>query len=123
GKTHCYWLNNSGKNFDDSKKTCSDAGGYLATIHSKAENDFVKSVAFGNASAVWIGLWRPFLAWCSTGSNFEWVTNEANPYQNWDSGEPNCSGQGGVMDSGGGWRDRAGWESYAFVCEDGPAYQ
>ncbi len=126
GQTHCYWLVTSGKNFDDARKDCSNNSGYLATIHSKAENDHVKSVAFGgtNLSAVWIGLSRDaIVAWCFGKANFKWTTGEPKPYQKWANNEPDCSGRRAAMDSGGSWRDRPSWHNNSYVCEAGPLFQ
>ena len=71
-------------------------GGYLATITSAAENNFVFSLANnpsyyvdvngGNrAVGPWLGGYRTG----SLASNFAWVTAESFTYTDWASGEPN----------------------------------
>jgi VCBS repeat-containing protein len=63
------------------------AGGYLATITSDAENNFVFSLVgndvawLGGSDAGQEGQWR-------------WVTGEAFDYTHWDGGEPNNHGDG-----------------------------
>lgn len=62
-------------------------GGYLATIQSTAENDFVQSLV-GSISpqkfGVWIGGTDADLE-----GNWVWITGEPWTYSNWASGEPN----------------------------------
>jgi len=68
---------------------CERYGGYLATITSSLEQNYVKEVislaAFKNQ--YWIGLTKDSGTW-------EWVTGEAVSYTNWDSGEPNAKTRG-----------------------------
>jgi len=75
-------------------------GGYLATITSDAENNFVFSLAEDPAYDViaptnplraigpWLGAYRTG----SGPSDFAWVTGELFSYTNWASGEPSNSG-------------------------------
>jgi len=72
------------------------AGGYLVTITSQAENDFVFGLVDNdiywyhgyNLRGPWIGGFQP------TGSdepdgNWQWVTGEDFVFQNWNIGQPN----------------------------------
>ena len=72
------------------------AGGYLATITSQAENDFVFLLV--NNTTYWHGSSGPWLggyqspATQQPNANWNWVTGEAWSYTNWQSGQPNDSG-------------------------------
>jgi len=79
-------------------------GGYLATINSAAENNFVFSLV--NSSAFFSGFngSGPALGGYNAGSpsnpNWSWVTGEAWTFDNWGSGLPNYA------DFGSGPEDR-----------------
>lgn len=82
---HYYVYDFSEYTWTDAKAYCESLGGYLATITSKEENDYVyqyvidsgySSAYFGLADEETEGIW-------------EWVTGEAVTYTNWASGEPN----------------------------------
>jgi hypothetical protein len=70
-----------------------DDHGYLATITSQAENDFVYSsivagvVSPDNFGEFWLGGYRP-----SQGV-WHWYSGEEWDYTNWDVGEPNYPGE------------------------------
>jgi hypothetical protein len=73
-------------------------GGYLATITSAAENDFVFNLIDSplywatNTSGVYFGPWLGGLQAPGTrdpAANWSWVTGEPFAYTNWHSGEPN----------------------------------
>lgn len=66
-------------------QSCNSKGGYLATLTSQEENDFVysyilqqgfESAYFGLSDSANEGTW-------------EWCTGEPLDYTNWHSGEPN----------------------------------
>ena len=80
----------------------SAAGGYLATILSAAENDFVHGLVVGNDSfwytdganntqGPWLGGLQPAGS-PEPGGGWEWVTGEPWGYENWAPGEPNNAG-------------------------------
>lgn len=73
-------------------------GGYLATITSKTENDFVFSLIEGpefwsGLAGPWIGGYQPPGSPEPAGG-WRWVTDEAFSYMNWHepTGEPNNAG-------------------------------
>lgn len=74
------------------------AGGYLATITSEAENEFVFSLiddpAYWNPSynlrGPWIGGFQPPGSPEPAGG-WSWVTGEPFTYSNWDDNQPNNS--------------------------------
>lgn len=75
--------------------------GYLATITSAAEQQFIESNVLVPESNddprrhVWLGGWEP-----NDDGNWEWITGEAWSFTNWDVGEPNdlTSGEGASED-------------------------
>ena len=68
---------------------------YLATITSKAENDFVFALVKKHPGAFAHGTWGPWLGGFQTNSrdepagNWRWVTDEPFRFRNWNPGEPN----------------------------------
>lgn len=67
------------------------AGGYLATLTSQLENDFVyTTLAVGN-KPLWLGATQAAGAATVT-DGWTWVTGEAWSYTNWAAGEPNNFG-------------------------------
>jgi hypothetical protein len=72
------------------------AGGYLATITSQAENDFVfllvnNAIYWHGSSGPWLGGYQ-FPATLQAAANWRWVTGEVWSYSNWQPGQPNDSG-------------------------------
>ena len=75
-------------------------GGYLATITSSNENDFVYGLVSGNTNlwvldageflGPWLGGMR--LPGPNSPTNWAWVTGEAFGYQNWGQDQPNNEG-------------------------------
>lgn len=70
-------------------------GWYLATITSKAENDFVFGLMAGHPEFFMYGIFGPWLGAFQTNStkepagNWRWVTEEKFVYTNWSAGSPN----------------------------------
>jgi len=60
--------------------------GYLATVTSQAENDFIKSLLQSDARGVRLGGTD-----AGTEGQWRWVTGESFNYTNWYTGEPNNS--------------------------------
>lgn len=106
--------------WEDAKEYCESQGGYLATITSQEEDEFLysyitdmgyNSVLFGLSDTDQDNVWT-------------WVTGEPFSYENWASGEPNR--QGGYEHYGmyyeknknGTWNDGSG-KTCPFLCEWG----
>lgn len=106
--------------WEEAKQYCEAQGGYMATITSKEEDDFLfsyitdlgyTSVLFGLSDIEEPDIWT-------------WVTGEDVIYENWASGEPNH--QGGYEHYGqyygknpdGTWNDGSG-KTCPFLCEWG----
>uniref|UniRef100_A0A914W9P9 Uncharacterized protein n=1 Tax=Plectus sambesii TaxID=2011161 RepID=A0A914W9P9_9BILA len=62
------------------EEQCQQDNGYLASIHSKAENDFIVTLA--KSAPIWIGL-------VADVQNYVWSDNSAFDYYNWYKGFPN----------------------------------
>jgi Lectin C-type domain len=82
-------------------------GGYLVSITSEAEQNFVWS-EFGNLLGVDRRVWIGFNDVGSEGT-FEWTSGERANYTNWNSGEPNNAGNNEhyaeLLGSNGKWND------------------
>lgn len=83
--------------------------GYLATMTSQEENDFVKNIML--TGGLWVGGFQSAEAE-EPGGDWQWVTGEPFNYINWDSGEPNDLYQ--VQDylqmyTSGLWDDAQSW--------------
>lgn len=78
-----------------------NAGGYLATITSSDEDDFVMSLIddskywnvdrWGHRNGPWLGGYNP-------SNEFVWVTGEPFTYSNWGTGQPNGVFKGVIED-------------------------
>ena len=123
---HYYYVFDLEKDWAKAKAYCESRGGYLATITSQEENDFVfkymKDSGFVNA---YFGFTDE-----ATEGNWKWVTGEPVEYTNWASGEP--SSENSREDyamfyykfTNGKWNDgdlsiNATGSTIAFICEWG----
>ena len=88
------WLN---ANAQAQTLTLGGQTGYLASVHSVAENNFL----LGLSSDGWIGLND-----IAVEGTYVWTSGEANTFTNWNGGEPNdLFGEDAVHLNGGGWND------------------
>jgi hypothetical protein len=85
-------------------------GGYLVTITSAGENNFV----FNTWPSGWIGLTDEV-----NEGTWRWVTGETYSYSNWNSGEPNNAGNEDYVQfvSNGKWNDLPNNVSLPYVLE------
>lgn len=84
--------------WSDANLSAESRGGYLATISSPAENDFVFNLAdspefwagdtIGNYFGPWLG-GEQLPGAPNPASDWAWVTGEPFKFTNWHSGEPN----------------------------------
>ena len=77
---HLYERININLNWHDAKTYCENIGGYLATLTSKEENDFV----YNNLGNGWLGGTDE-----KNEGTWEWITGEIWDYTNWSPGNPN----------------------------------
>ena len=109
---HYYKFFTDKMKWHDAKKYCEDLGGYLVTITSAEENQFISSliggdIIIGATDEAQEGVWQ-------------WVTGELFEYSNFPLGEPNNQGNEDYLCMGksGFWNDgHCEREYWAFVCE------
>jgi hypothetical protein len=107
---HSYYRSTGTANWTTAKSNCVAMGGYLVTVTSSGENSFL----FNLWPSGWIGLTDEV-----TEGTWKWVTGETFSYTNWNSGEPNNSGNEDYIQfvSGGKWNDLNNTSSLAYVIE------
>ncbi|KJU84923.1 secreted protein containing C-type lectin domain protein [Candidatus Magnetobacterium bavaricum] len=108
-------INSVTMNWKDAKAHCETLGGYLATLTSKAENDFVyKNCITKGTNYYWLGGTDE-----EQEGDWKWITGETFSYTNWHTGEPNnLAGQQHYLQlySDGTWDDN--WvEQHNLICE------
>jgi hypothetical protein len=79
---HFYQRIDASMTWRDAKRFCDDQGGYLATITSQTENDFVYFQVV-DGQTVWLGGTDR-----DAEEQWEWVTGETWEYTNWSSSIP-----------------------------------
>ena len=128
---HYYYYSDDMANWADAYQNCLDVGGYLATLESQQENDFVVHPT----ETCWIGFTdnEDEGIWKNVNGQIIWIGDEnGSPYQNaftnWSPGEPNDSGNSGVEnyatmyygnypDEGGMWNDESGDHVRTYILE------
>ncbi len=80
GTRHCYYSLVFSRTFEASNAECATIGGHLATIHSDAENERVRSLVSTAASA-WIGATDGLPATSPSAGTYTWVTGESFDYE------------------------------------------
>ena len=114
GNGHYYRLvyHSSAVSWDQAEQEAEGMGGYLATITSAAENNFVFS-SISQDSHAWNGSYGPFIGgFQPAGSDepaggWQWVNNEGSfSFTAWDSNQPDNSGGEGFLQY---WRHLPAW--------------
>uniref|UniRef100_A0A8C2YWY6 C-type lectin domain-containing protein n=1 Tax=Cyclopterus lumpus TaxID=8103 RepID=A0A8C2YWY6_CYCLU len=82
---YCYYVYNGQKGFSwpDSRHYCQTVKADLASLHSRAEVEFIRNLNYTKYHNVWIGLTRD-LGW-------GWTDGTALGFLNWSPGEPNTA--------------------------------
>jgi hypothetical protein len=116
---HDYYQVNDFVHWDEAHDIAADAGGYLATITSPEENDFLyNAIDWGVNSEMYMGLYDETY----DGQGWTWVTGEPFIYQNWDENQPDNPGSQnwGVIweNNGGKWDDGDGAMPFIVECGD-----
>ena len=78
---HIYAVFNEAYSWNEAEDLCESMGGHLATITSKKENDFIKTLLGENF--YYIGANDR-----QTEGQWKWVTDEEFSYTNWEEGQP-----------------------------------
>ena len=111
---HSYQIVEISVTWPEAKTYCESQGGYLATITSKEENDFIFS-RLGGSYSLWIGGTD-----IGHEGTWSWVNNEPWSYSNWDVAEPNNSygNENSLEIAGNGkWNDNDSDRKFWFSCE------
>ena len=107
---HSYYRSTGSATWTTARTNCSNMGGHLVTITTSGEQSFL----FGLWPSGWIGLTDEV-----TEGTWRWVTGETYSYKNWNSGEPNNSGNEDYVQfvSNGRWNDLNNNSSLPYVLE------
>jgi hypothetical protein len=95
---HSYYRSTGSMTWTDARQACANMGGYLVTVTTPAENNFI----FNLWPNGWIGLTDEVVE-----GQWRWVTGEPFSWSNWNSGEPNNAGNEDYIQfvSNGKWND------------------
>jgi len=107
---HCYMVFLSERTWFQAKRACENAGGYLVTITSEDEMNFIWQKFGSLFTETWKGPWIG-LSDAANENDWRWVTGESSVvgqemvYANWYTAEPDdcCGGQDCASISGGHW--------------------
>ena len=107
---HSYYRSTGTATWTTARTNCSNMGGHLVTITSSGEQSFL----FNLWPSGWIGLTDEV-----TEGTWRWVTGETYSYSNWNSGEPNNSGNEDYVQfvSNGKWNDLNNNNNLPYVLE------
>ena len=107
---HSYYRSTGTANWTTARSNCIAMGGHLVTVTSSGENSFL----FNLWPSGWIGLTDEV-----TEGTWKWVTGETFSYTNWNSGEPNNSGNEDYIQfvGSGKWNDLNNNSSLNYVLE------
>jgi large repetitive protein len=113
-----YYISNASATWSAANTAAASAGGYLASINSSSENSFVLNAvttALGSFSPYWIGLGDAVAE-----GTFVWSNGDPVTYTNWNSGQPDNSGNEDcvqVWTAAGTWNDNTSTASMRYVVE------
>ncbi|XP_041666073.1 macrophage mannose receptor 1 [Cheilinus undulatus] len=119
---YCYTVYNEQQGFSwpDSRHYCqSIRGGDLASIHSRAEVEFIRNLNHTKYHNLWIGLTR------DNNFGWGWTDKTSVSFLNWAQGEPNAAFHHGEvaeencveMYADGHWNDNNCLQKRGFVCK------
>lgn len=126
--SHCYMAFMAERTWFQARRTCENVGGYLATITSEDEMNFIWNQFGAVFTETWKGPWIGFSDAANEG-DWVWVTGESgvigqdSVYANWYVGEPDdcCGGQDCANIAGGHWgykwNDNKCHNLLPFICE------
>lgn len=117
---HTYLLANERVTFSEAEKICKNIGGYVATITSEQEQDFIYQnyLIDGILDSYYLGGTDE-----ENEGEWKWITGETFTYSNWDYGEPNGWGMEGkedhltVYSNSGKWNDTNQSAKEGYICE------
>jgi tetratricopeptide (TPR) repeat protein len=122
---HLYLYVSSERTWHEARNYCALQGGYLATVQTAVENEFLYQLTGGNSN-VWLGATDE-----AEEGVWSWVTGEPWTYKNWAEGEPNNASEEDARgenhmsflwpEAPSYWNDVPAASAQPFVCEWGPA--
>jgi len=107
---NCYKNGEKTLNWQDAENHCKQEGGHLASVNSKEENDFIRTISSG---VFWLGL-----------TDFKegvWIWSDGSPFafNNWSGSGPSNSGgnEDCVQWVNGKWNDINCARVFHFMCK------
>jgi len=103
--TSCYSLISNHTNLADCSYACYAQGGMLASVHTRAENDFLKEMLVAsNKTIAWLG-------GVFQDGHFSWLDHSYVNYMNWAEGQPDHHEWGDCVGLGLEWGVKPGqWD-------------
>ncbi|MBL0317035.1 MAG: HYR domain-containing protein, partial [Flavobacteriales bacterium] len=114
-----YYISNSTMTWSAANTAAQNAGGYLLSVNSAAENTYVLNAvtsSLGTFTQYWLGLND-----ATTEGTFVWSNGQSVTYSNWNGGQPDNAGgvedYGQVWTAAGTWNDLPGTSNLRYVLE------